>query len=405
MQSKAPAPFRPEPAAVTLADLGGVRLAGVAAGIKPSGKPDVALLVADADVSCAGVFTRNAFAAAPVKLCRAHLHESGGRIRAVVINAGNANACTGERGERDAQRMAERVASLVGCAKEQVLVASTGVIGVPLPFDRVEHGIDLAFAELAREPAAARRFLDAIQTTDAYPKEAGERGEGAFNVAGVAKGAGMIEPNMATMIALAGCDLAIEPGDLAQAATTVAARTFNAVHVDSHTSTNDTLLLFATGTNKAAVSPSSWAAAFERVSHRLAWLIARDGEGATKVTTVDVVRAPSEAVARDIARRIAHSALVRTALYGNDPNWGRFVSAAGNSELEVDFSRLVCRLQGTVVFERGEPTAFDRAAASHAMVTDDVSLEIDLGAGNASARVLTSDLGYRYVEINAEYTT
>jgi glutamate N-acetyltransferase/amino-acid N-acetyltransferase len=163
--------------------------------------------------------------------------------------------------------------------------------------------------------------------------------------------------------------------------------------------------LFATGTNKAAAAPSAWAAAFERVSHRLAWLIARDGEGATKVTTVDVVRAPSEAAARDIARRIAHSALVRTALYGNDPNWGRFVSAAGNSELELDFSRLVCKLQGTIVFERGEPTAFDRAAASRAMATDDVSLEIDLGAGTASARVLTSDLGYRYVEINAEYTT
>jgi len=410
MEKRQPAAFVPALAPVTLADLGGVRLAGVAAGIKASGRPDVALLVADNELACAGVFTQNAFAAAPVKLCRAHLQKTSGLTRAIVINSGNANACTGERGERDARSMAETVARLIGCAPELVLVASTGVIGVPLPLEKVTQGIEQAFGALTSEPAAARRFLDAIQTTDAFPKEAGEVSvsEGqSFNVAGVAKGAGMIEPNMATMIAMVGTDLRISPAELGKAAVTIAARTFNAVHVDSHTSTNDTLLLFSTGA-RAATAPApfaAWSAAFERVSHRLAWLIARDGEGATKVTTIDVHHAPTEALAKDIARRIARSALVRTALYGNDPNWGRFVSAAGNSELPADFSRLSCRLQNVTVFERGEPTAFDRVAVSQAMATDDVSLEIDLSGGDASARVITSDLGYRYVEVNAEYTT
>jgi glutamate N-acetyltransferase/amino-acid N-acetyltransferase len=304
---------------------------------------------------------------------------------------------------RDARAMCERVARLVGCDASEVLVASTGVIGVPLPIDRVLASLDAAFASLGRDDAASRRFLDAIQTTDAFPKEAGEVC-GDFAVAGVAKGAGMIEPRLATMISVVGTSAALTTADLRAAAPRVAARSFNAVHVDSHASTNDTFLLFSTSASPSTAT-SPVVDVLGRVSERLAWLIARDGEGATKVTTIEVRGALDDAAAGDIARRVARSALVRTALFGNDPNWGRFVSAVGNSPVAGDTSKLECRLQDIVVFERGEPASFDRAAASRAMASDDVRLVLDLHCGGGSARVMTSDLGYRYVEVNAEYTT
>jgi glutamate N-acetyltransferase/amino-acid N-acetyltransferase len=225
-------------------------------------------------------------------------------------------------------------------------------------------------------------------------------------VAGVAKGAGMIEPNMATMLAFLGTDAAATPEQLRRAINAIAQGSFNAVHVDTHTSTNDTFLLFATGASTARLAaPAEWQSAASRVARRLAWLIARDGEGATKVTTIEVRGALDDTAADTVAREIARSALVRTALFGNDPNWGRFVSQVGNSRSVKDVSRLRCDLQGTTVFERGEPTGFDRAALSKAMAADNVSLLIDIGEGPGSARLMTSDLGYKYVEINAEYTT
>lgn len=414
MRTPAPPTFPPCP--LTLTSLAGVRAAGVRAGIKPSGNLDVGLLVSDEPMSVAGVFTQNLLSAAPVRLSRQHLALSGGRARAIVVNSGNANACTGEDGERDAAAMAARVADHVKCAPHEVLVASTGVIGHKLPMDRVLAGIDACFAELASDPEAGRRFLAAIQTTDAFPKEAGEdvsptaaagqsagAGRSLPRVAGVAKGAGMIEPNMATMLAFVGTDASATPAELAEAIHAVARESFNAVHVDTHTSTNDTFLLFATGRLNTPLQ--DWQPAAARVAQRLAWLIARDGEGATKVTTIDVRGALDDVAAEAVAREVARSALVRTALFGNDPNWGRFVSQVGNSRSVRDVSRLRCDLQGTVVFERGEPTAFDRDALSRAMAADDVSLVLDIGEGPGRARLMTSDLGYRYVEINAEYTT
>ncbi|NUP13569.1 MAG: bifunctional glutamate N-acetyltransferase/amino-acid acetyltransferase ArgJ [Polyangiaceae bacterium] len=395
--------YTPTPAPVTLTSLGRVKASGVAAGIKPSGRPDVALLVFDAPTPCAAVFTKNAFAAAPVVVCREHLEASGGMVRALVINAGNANACTGEQGMRDARAMCDHVAGKLGCDPKSVLVASTGVIGVPLPIDRVRAGIDAAFDTLSADDAGARRFLDAIQTTDAFPKEAGVDAAGS-RAAGVAKGAGMIEPDMATMIAIAGTSATLSVAELRAAAKSIADRSFNAIHVDSHASTNDSFYLFATGRDEG--HPAAAVEALGGIAEKLAWLIARDGEGATKVTTIDVLGAPDDEAAGDIARRVAHSALVRTALYGNDPNWGRFVSALGNSPYAGDVSRLSCTLQGIAVFEHGEPAKFDRAAASAAMArTDDLRIVLDLHAGSGRARVLTSDLGYRYVEVNAEYTT
>ncbi len=399
----APSAYVPPPSDVSLADVG-LACAGVSAGIKASGKPDVALFVAERAVAAAGVFTMNAFSAAPVRLSRAHLARTGGRVRAIVVNAGNANACTGERGERDALAMCELTARLVGCAVEEVLVASTGVIGVPLPFDRVEAGIALAHRALETSAAAAERALAAIMTTDAFEKRTGTRRD-AFSVAGIAKGAGMIEPSMATMLALVATDAHVEPSELQRAITGIASTSFNAVHVDSHTSTNDSFFLLATG-SPGRGSAEGWEPCARGVAERLAWFIARDGEGATKVTRVDVVGAANTAIANDIARLVAHSALVRTALFGNDPNWGRFVSAVGNSPHIRDGAAVSCSLLGITVFANGEPTAFDRAALVQALAkTDDVALVLTVGDGPGRAVVLTSDLGYRYVEVNAEYTT
>ncbi|MBX7102047.1 MAG: bifunctional glutamate N-acetyltransferase/amino-acid acetyltransferase ArgJ [Myxococcaceae bacterium] len=390
-----------DPAELTLTSVRGLRAAGVRAGIKASGNPDVGLLVADAPVPAAAVFTRNHFAAAPVLRSRAHLEASGGLVRAVVVNSGNANACTGAQGEADARAMCAQVAQLVGCPEHQVLVCSTGVIGVKLPMDRVRAGITAAHAALSREVEAGRSFLLAIMTTDAFPKEACARA-GAAVVAGVAKGAGMIQPNMATMLGFLATDAAVPAAALRAALPALAAKSFNAVHVDTHTSTNDTLLVLSTG---AAGEVSGWLDRSTEVARRLAWLIARDGEGATKVTTIEVTGAASEAAAKAIAERVAASALVRTALYGNDPNWGRFTSAVGNAPEVKNAAALRCVLQGVEVFRAGEPTDFDRAAVSRAMAREDVSLALELRDGQGAAVVMTSDLGYRYVQVNAEYTT
>ncbi len=389
------------PAAFTLSSLKGLKAAGVRAGLKTSGNPDVGLLVADAPMAAAAIFTQNHFAAAPVLRSKQHLERSKGQLRAVVVNSGNANACTGEQGERDALEMCERVAKAVGCPVEQVLVCSTGVIGQKLPMSQVRAGIDAAFAELSSDVEAGRRFLAAIMTTDAFAKEAcAQVGEGL--VAGICKGAGMIEPNMATMLAFLGTDLDLRAEQLKRALPLIAATSFNAVHVDSHTSTNDTLLLFATRTAKA---PTDWSRHLETVARRLSWLIARDGEGATKVTTIEVTGAANDELAKVIARQVATSALVRTALFGNDPNWGRFTSQVGNVKEIKHPQALRCVLQGIEVFAKGEPTAFDRAAASRAMAHEDVKLELHLNDGPGRAMLMTSDLGYRYVQVNAEYTT
>lgn len=389
------------PAPFTLTSVKGLSAAGVRAGIKASGNPDVGLLVAETPMSCAGLFTQNHFAAAPVLLSKQHLVRSHGLVRAVIVNSGNANACTGAQGEKDALEMCERVAKALGCPVEQVLVCSTGVIGVKLPMDKVRAGIDAALAEKANDVEAGRRFLSAIMTTDAYPKEASAQHDGA-TVAGVCKGAGMIEPNMATMLAFVATDWDLRAEQLKRALPTIAATSFNAVHVDTHTSTNDTFLLLST---RAVAAPNDWARHIEPVARRLSWLIARDGEGATKVTTIEVTGAANDEAAKAIAKRVASSALVRTALFGNDPNWGRFTSQVGNAP-EVKHPReLSCVLQGIEVFKSGEPTPFDRAAASKAMAAEDVKLELKLNDGRGKAIVMTSDLGYRYVQVNAEYTT
>jgi glutamate N-acetyltransferase / amino-acid N-acetyltransferase len=403
-----------EPSLYTLTSLLGVRAAGVAAGIKASGKPDVALLVFDAPAAAAAVFTQNLFAAAPVLVSREHLAKSGGIVRAIVVNSGNANACTGDVGLASARAMTADVAEALACPIEHVLVASTGVIGVPLPMPKVRAGVKAALASLSRDVEAGRAFLNAIMTTDAFPKEASTRigtGKDAITVAGVCKGAGMIHPNMATMLAFVATDADLSSAHLAAAIPHISASSFNAVHVDTHASTNDTFVALALRLQRSDANVARQrdtavhVEAIASVANRLAWLIARDGEGATKVTTIHVRGARTDVAARNIANLVASSALVRTALYGNDPNWGRFVSQVGNSRDVTSIDGLRCMLQGITVFEDGAPSAFDRDAVALAMNCEDLELVLELNEGDGGARLMTSDLGYKYVEVNAEYTT
>jgi glutamate N-acetyltransferase/amino-acid N-acetyltransferase len=384
--------------------LSGVRAAGVPAGIKASGRADVALLVAERPLAVHALFTQNRYAAAPVVLSRAHLAKTGGRAHAILVTSGNANACTGTRGDEDARLLAGEVARLLGCAIEEVLLAQTGVIGVPLPRERALAGVVAAHDALAHGPEAGRAFAEAIRTTDAFVKEAGAVTAGGAHVAGCCKGAGMIDPNMATLLAFVGTDADLDARSMSGAAAAIGARSFNALHVDTHTSTNDSFFMFATGA-VPALDPEAALGALGDVAQRLAWLIARDGEGATKVTTISVSGASSDGVAREIAKRVATSALVRTALFGNDPNWGRIVSAVGNDPGLGNPAAVRCSIQGTLVFERGEPVPFDKSALSTAMKREDVDVTLELGDGPGRGLVMTSDLGYRYVEVNAEYTT
>ena len=343
MNMPPPPTFAPTP--LTLTSIKGLKAAGVRAGIKASGNPDIGLLVADTAVAASAVFTQNHFAAAPVLLSKRHLQRSKGLVRAIVVNSGNANACTGAQGEADALEMCQRVATALACPVEQVLVCSTGVIGHKLPMEKVRAGIDAALAELSSDVEAGRRFLHAVMTTDAFPKEACHD-DAAMTVAGICKGAGMIEPNMATMLAFVATDVTLRAEQLTRAMPRIAGQSFNAVHVDTHTSTNDTFICLATGARPA---PSGWEKPLSEVCRRLAWLIARDGEGATKVTTIEVTGAASDEHAREVCQAVASSALVRTALFGNDPNWGRFVSQVGNVPSVKHPQKLSCVLQGIEV--------------------------------------------------------
>jgi len=387
----------------------GFRAAGVAAGIKPSGNPDVTLIVSDYPASAAGVFTTNRVVAAPVIVSREHL--AGGAARAIAINAGNANACTGTQGMQDARRMAQVAAQLLEVPVEQVLVASTGIIGRPMPMDRLEAGLALAASELSAENGS--QAARSIMTTDTRPKEIaveitidGVR----VRIGGICKGSGMIEPNMATMLAFITTDAEVWPEVLQSALTSAVERSFNCVTVDGDTSTNDSLLILANGASGVRVTPDSPAhrAFCEGLLHvctHLAKELARDGEGATKLVEIQVHGARSTSQARTVGKSIANSPLVKTALYGNDPNWGRILCAAGYSGVPIDQDRLALTLCGYPLVREGEPVEFDEAAVSQAMREPEVLILLDLGQGRYSSTVWTCDFSYDYVRINAEYTT
>lgn len=387
----------------------GFRASGVAAGIKPSGSPDLALIVSDLPASAAAVFTTNRVVAAPVLVSRSHLED--GLARAIVVNAGSANACTGEQGLRDAQRMAELTAELLELAPADVLVASTGVIGRRLPMERVEEGIRRGAGALS--PQGAGDAARAIMTTDTRPKEIAVEvplDGRTVRIGGICKGSGMIAPNMATLLAFLTTDAEVWPEVLQASLRSVVERTFNCVTIDGDCSTNDMLSIIANGASGARISPGSpahhlFCDALLDVCTYLSRELARDGEGATKLVEVRVTGARSFLEARQTGKAVANSPLVKTALFGNDPNWGRILCAAGYSGVNIDPARLDLTLCGIPLVRRGEPVPFDEGSTSKAMGAPEVEVLLDLNQGDSGAAVWTCDFSYDYVRINAEYTT
>ena len=371
---------------------------------------DLTVLAAASPVSAAGLFTTNLAQAAPVQLSQQHLHRTGGKARAVVVNSGCANACTGEQGFAHAKRMAAETAAALGCAPEEVLVASTGVIGVGLPIERVATGIRQAVTRLDR--AGGSDAARAIMTTDPFPKEHAvvvETPRGSFTVGGMAKGSGMIEPNMATMLGFLTTDAHVSPTLLRRALLSSASDTFNAITVDGECSTNDSLFAMASGASDVVVDEELYPALLQgllAVSRELAVAIVRGGEGATKLIAVTVSGGRTIDEARHVARTIANSPLVKTAVHGADPNWGRIVAAAGRSGVTFDINRLTVHVGGTLLFENGLP--HDDAAPVAAQHLKGKAIQIDVGLGladGASATIWTCDLSAEYVRINGEYRT
>ena len=387
----------------------GFRFSGVACGIKPSGKPDLSLIVAERGVVGAGVYTQNQIVAAPVLICKARTPAS--EIRAVVTNSGNANACTGAKGMEDAVAMCKRVAEKVGCDESQVLVMSTGIIGQTLPMDCINTGIDSACKGLASDDEAFEAAAEAIRTTDKDRKTAFREvkcGASTYRIAAMAKGAGMIAPNMATMLAVVLTDAPIEP-NLAQSILSKAADvSFNKVSVDGHTSTNDTLLLLSSGAGEpiSGESLESFSTALNELSIELAKQLVADGEGATHVMQIHVHGAANDNDAATIARTIAASPLVKTAVTGGDPNWGRIVSAAGYAEATIEPSQTTLNVCGQTIYENGMPREFDESALSRTMkAADEVEIDLRVGSGSGEATFWSSDLTTEYVTFNSEYTT
>jgi glutamate N-acetyltransferase / amino-acid N-acetyltransferase len=392
----------------------GFRAAGVGVGIKrprPDGTAalDLALIVSDVPATAAAVFTINKAQAAPVLVSREHLANSGGVARGVIVNSGCANACTGDDGMVNARDMASETARLLGCGGDQVLVASTGVIGVGLPMDKIKSGLPRAFAALGRDqgPAAAR----AIMTTDPFPKEAAARvmidGREVI-IGGMAKGSGMIEPMMATMLGFVTTDAAVPQPLLERALRAAVNTTFNAITVDGECSTNDTVMLLANGCSGVSVGEASYEAflnGLTAVCRELALGIVRGGEGATKLVAVQVTGAASEAEARIAAKAIANSPLVKTAIHGGDPNWGRLIAAAGRAGVAFDLNRAVVTIGSIVLFEHGRPHDECAPDAATYLQGKDLTVSVDLGSGSASATVWTCDLSAEYVRINADYRT
>jgi glutamate N-acetyltransferase/amino-acid N-acetyltransferase len=391
----------------------GFTAAGVYAGIKPKSHAwplDVMLLTAERPVSAAAVFTTNKTIAAPVVVSRGNLEKSGGRARAIVCNSGCANACTGDAGMRVALSTADFVAATLGCRPEEVLVASTGVIGVDLDLNKVKSGVTAAAAALSRN--GHHDAMLAVMTTDPFPKEAAvtvETAAGTFHVGGMTKGSGMIEPLMATMLGFLTCDAQVEPAMLKRALSAVVRDTFNAITVDGECSTNDTVFALANGESGVVIDEASYSALEEglrAVSKELAIGIVRGGEGATKLVKILVTGANEWAHAERAARTIANSLLVKTAVHGGDPNWGRLVAAAGRAGVPFDLSRAGVRIGGIVLFENGQPHDANAEKAAAHLSGKDIDIDIDLGTGGSEqATIWTCDLSAEYVKINADYRT
>jgi len=392
----------------------GFRFAATACGLKKTGALDLGLLCSDFPASAAAVFTQNLVVAAPVTISREHLRASKGRMRGVIVNAGNANCATGPAGYAAAQRTVNEAAKRLGCQPEELFVCSTGVIGVTLPLEKIVRALPVITRH--RRPSA-RSFAElslAICTTDTRPKTAASSFKMSGNrihFVGCAKGAGMIHPNMATMLAFVITDAAIAPTLLQKTLRDVTSRTFNAISIDGDTSTNDTLLVLANG---AAEGPSikagtaahrAFMLALEEVCHSLALQIVADGEGAQRVIEIEVRGAKTEAAARRLAETIATSPLVKTAFAGGDPNWGRIFAAAGRSGVCFDPAKVEIDMAGVPVLRHGRPLEFNERAASNRLLAKHVLIVMNMHAGKAVARYWTCDFTAEYVRINASYRT
>ena len=389
----------------------GVRAAGVHAGIKAADAKDVALIVTDVPAVAAGVFTKNSVTAAPVIVCREHLSDS--RAQAVIVNSGNANACTGEVGMVNAQQMAAATAAQLGIDANLVLVSSTGVIGQQLPMDKIESGIQAAASALSTEGGSDA--AEAIMTTDTHPKSVAvevEAGGVPVRIGGIAKGSGMIAPNMATMLSYLTTDAKISAETLQTALTRVVDDTYNLLTVDTDRSTNDTVLILATGHagNTEITTPDGedyevFCEGLLFVCTELVKMLARDGEGATKLVEVVVKRARNRDDAEKAARAVAESPLVKTAVFANDANWGRIMMAIGKSGTEFDPYQVDVWLADYQLVKNGMDAGYDEDKATALFAQDPVRITIDLAAGDAEITMWTCDYSYDYIRINADYRT
>ena len=387
----------------------GFSASGVSCGIKAKGL-DLAVIASDRLASVAAVFTTNLAQAAPVIVSRRHLEAGGGGARAIVVNSGCANACTGHDGMEHAAAMTAFTAQALGCEPVSVLVASTGVIGVKLDIEKVRHGVAEAVRTLSTDGGASA--ARAIMTTDPFPKETAvevNADAGTFRVGGMAKGSGMIEPNMATMLGFITTDAAVDPSLLQKALKAACDETFNAISVDGECSTNDCVFALANGASGVTLGAADYAAlvdALRQVCEPLAIGIVRGGEGATKLITVNVVGAASNEEARRAARAIANSPLVKTAIHGGDPNWGRLVAVAGRSGSAFRMDGAAIRIGGIELFANGAPHDERAPQAAEYLAGKDITVEVDMGTGGAGrSHMWTCDLTAEYVKINAEYRT
>lgn len=400
--------FKENNAGVTLAK--GFKASGIKAGVKKSGKDDMAVIYTEKEATVAGTFTTNLVAAAPVFVSKDVVKTGTGH--AIVVNAGCANACTGEQGMKDAKAMAALTAKELGIDASDVFVASTGIIGQTLPMNKIEAGIKLAVAALDENGSVAAS--KAIITTDTYPKAGSftfELGGKTVSIGGIAKGSGMIHPNMATMLCFITTDAAISHELLQKALSKCVNISFNMVSVDGDTSTNDMVLVLANGMAENAMITEenadyeTFTAALEKVCVGLAKLVARDGEGATKFLEVNVTGATSFEDAKKVAMSVAKSPLVKTAFFGQDANWGRIICAVGYAGAQMVPEKTVVSLNDVVVFDKGMGAAYDEEALKAIMAEHDIIVNIDLGLGEDKATVWTCDLSYEYVKINGEYHT
>ncbi len=397
----------------------GFRVAGVHAGLKKNNALDFALIASDRDCVTAGVFTSNKVKAAPVLLNQHRLKSNPSKIRAVAVNTKSANACTGQKGYYNAEKMSALVAEALNCKSEQVLVMSTGVIGTHLPMDKIAHGVELASDSLRDDWEST---ATAIMTTDTKPKFGSIQvltANGNYTIAGICKGSGMIAPNMATMLGIFVTDARLTPAVANQLLVDASDKSFNRIVVDGDTSTNDMVVMMANGASQVAIETDADIKQFRRLltllSQSLARKVVRDGEGATKFITLDIRNAESEADAKNIGHTIATSALTKTAFYGSDANWGRIVASAGRANvpfnpdttsLWISPSEMVYEDDlGLLIFQNGTPSDYFEREASAIMKEESIYITLDCGLGDGQATIWTCDLSHEYVTINADYRT